>query len=215
MAIVIQKSGVVNHNQKASSQASRTKFTAGKPTSLPLDENWPKDFEILTGIPVVDALITNNKFIQSVQADCKVGILANTTVKAPITGTPIVTEANLGGIVSDVDSTTTVTPTTTQRNNGAQETKGGYNGFLVNTNATPTFSPVAGAYVGSRSVTIACATFGSIIKYTIDGSTPSPTHGTIYTVPVVVAVSKTVKAIAYQASYFENSAVASATYTIS
>lgn len=34
------------HNQLASSQANRTSFTPGKPSSLPGDENWPKEYQV-------------------------------------------------------------------------------------------------------------------------------------------------------------------------
>src|SRR3990170_5694411 len=36
--------------------------------------------------------------------------------------------------------------------------------------ATPTFSPAAGTYPTSQSVTIACSTSGATIRYTLDGS---------------------------------------------
>lgn len=78
--------------------------------------------------------------------------------------------------------------------------------------ATPTFSPVAGVYVGSQSVTISCATPSPTIYYTTNGSTPT-TGSTVYTVPVVIAASATLKAIA-TAGGFTQSAVGTAAYTI-
>ena len=39
--------------------------------------------------------------------------------------------------------------------------------------ATPTFSPAAGTYAKTQSVTISDATSGAIIYYTRDGSTPT------------------------------------------
>ena len=62
-------------------------------------------------------------------------------------------------------------------------------------------------------VVIATTTSGSTIRYTIDGSTPSETNGTVYGGPVTVASSLTLKAIAYQNGW-NDSAVASATYSI-
>jgi len=75
---------------------------------------------------------------------------------------------------------------------------------------TPTFSPVAGAY-GSVSVTIT-SVGATAIYYTLDGSTPT-TGSTLYTGPITLLTSETIKAIATQVGY-QNSAVGSATYTI-
>jgi hypothetical protein len=79
--------------------------------------------------------------------------------------------------------------------------------------ATPTFTPPAGTYTNSQSVTISNATAGSSIRYTTDGSTPTSSYGTVYTGPVTVSANTTLRAIAYQAN-FVDSAVASSSYTI-
>lgn len=79
--------------------------------------------------------------------------------------------------------------------------------------ATPTFDPVAGSYVGSQSVTISSATSGATLYYTTNGSTPT-TASTLYSGPITVAVSETVKVLAVKANYI-NSAIASAAYDIS
>ena len=86
-------------------------------------------------------------------------------------------------------------------------TQGGSNAV-----ATPTFSPPGGTYATAQSVTLATATAGASIRYTVDGSTPTATS-TLYTGPVTVSVTTTVKAIGVAAG-LANSAVASATYTI-
>ncbi len=80
--------------------------------------------------------------------------------------------------------------------------------------AAPTFSPAGGTYTSAQSVTLASTTSGAAIRYTTDGSTPTSTTGTLYTGPVTVSTTSTVKAIAY-ASGYTDSAVTSATYTIS
>jgi hypothetical protein len=52
--------------------------------------------------------------------------------------------------------------------------------------AAPTFSPAAGPFYGATPVTITSATAGATIRYTTDGSTPTATHGTLYTGPVTM-----------------------------
>ncbi len=79
--------------------------------------------------------------------------------------------------------------------------------------ATPTFSPAAGAYTSAQSVTISSATSGATIRYTTDGSAPT-TASPVYTGPINVTVSTTIKAIATK-SGMTNSDAAAAAYTIS
>jgi hypothetical protein len=78
--------------------------------------------------------------------------------------------------------------------------------------SAPTASPAAGIYTSAQSITLASATTGASIYYTVDGSTPT-TSSTLYSAPVFVGVSQTVKAIASKASYSDSS-VASFAYTI-
>jgi hypothetical protein len=80
--------------------------------------------------------------------------------------------------------------------------------------ATPSFSPAAGTYSSAQTVTISDSTSGASIRYTTDGSTPSETAGTLYSGPVSISATATLKAIAFE-SGDTDSAVASATYTIS
>ena len=79
--------------------------------------------------------------------------------------------------------------------------------------ATPTFSPAAGTYSTTQSVTISTTTTGATIRYTTDGTTPSETLGTVYSGPVTVSATTTIKAIAYE-SGLTDSGVATAAYTI-
>jgi hypothetical protein len=79
--------------------------------------------------------------------------------------------------------------------------------------ATPTFSPGGGAYAGAQTVTISDSTSGASIRYTLDGSTPSETAGTLYSGPVTIGSTVTLNAIAYL-SGDADSPVASAVYTI-
>lgn len=85
--------------------------------------------------------------------------------------------------------------------------------------ATPTFSPAAGTYNGTQLVTISTTSTGAVICYTTNGTTPATngttgcTTGSLYSSPVSVASSLTVKAIAGGTGYTD-SAVGSAAYTI-
>ena len=88
--------------------------------------------------------------------------------------------------------------------------------YTINTPATvatPTFSPAGGTYTSAQSVTISCATSGATIYYTTDGTTPT-TSSSVYGSAISVSTTTTIKAIAVKAG-MTNSAVASATYTIS
>lgn len=76
---------------------------------------------------------------------------------------------------------------------------------------TPTFLPVAGSYAGTQNVAITSLD-ADAIYYTTDGSTPT-TGSMLYSGPVSVAVSETLKALAVRAGY-QNSAIGTAAYVI-
>jgi PKD repeat protein len=80
--------------------------------------------------------------------------------------------------------------------------------------ATPIFNPPGGLYTESQVVSITTATPGAAIRYTLDGSTPTGSHGFIYVSPFVVSSPKTIKAIGVM-SGMSNSALAEVSYNIS
>ena len=85
--------------------------------------------------------------------------------------------------------------------------------YVINgTVATPTFSPIAGSYTGLQSVTVSSTTSGSTFYYTTNGSTPT-TGSTLYSGPVSVGSSETLKVLAVK-SGFTDSAIGSAAYVI-
>jgi uncharacterized repeat protein (TIGR03803 family) len=78
--------------------------------------------------------------------------------------------------------------------------------------AVPQFSPAGGSYVTPQTVTITDGTPNATTYYTTDGTTPT-TASTKYSSPISVSATETIKAFAV-ASGYTDSAVASATYTI-
>lgn len=78
--------------------------------------------------------------------------------------------------------------------------------------ATPTFSPAAGSYITTQTVTISDASAGTTIYYTTNGSTPT-TSSPVYSSPITVSSSQTISAIAVGGS-FTQSPIGSASYII-
>ena len=66
--------------------------------------------------------------------------------------------------------------------------------------AAPTFSPGAGFYTNAQNVTLSCATAGSTIRYTLDGSEPS-SSSTLYEAPIQVSNNTTIKAKAFKPNW--------------
>lgn len=74
------------------------------------------------------------------------------------------------------------------------------------------FSPESGAlFSGSTTVSLMPGKSGISIRYTLDGSIPTATHGILYTGPIVITSSTTIKAVAivdgqagmvYEGSYY-------------
>ena len=76
----------------------------------------------------------------------------------------------------------------------------------------PVFSPKAGTYNASQSVSMTDTTGGASIYYTTDGTKPT-TSSTLYNGPITVATTQILKAIAVATGY-GNSSVTSAAYII-
>jgi|GEM_PF-808156 len=77
--------------------------------------------------------------------------------------------------------------------------------------SAPVFTPAAGTYTSAQSVTISSSGSTSI-RYTTDGSTPSATVGTVYSSPVAIGATGTLKAVGINAT--GASAVTTGAYTI-
>jgi hypothetical protein len=86
--------------------------------------------------------------------------------------------------------------------------------FSIGTSlATPVISPAGGTYTSAQTVTISAATAGATIYYTTNGTTPT-TSSTVYSGPIAVSASQTLKAIAGKTGN-NNTPVATAVYSIS
>jgi len=77
--------------------------------------------------------------------------------------------------------------------------------------AAPTFTPAAGLYTSPVNVTISTITPNATIYYTTDETTPT-TSSSVYTTPIPVSVTTTIKAMA-TAPDFNDSSVATAVYS--
>ncbi len=75
-----------------------------------------------------------------------------------------------------------------------------------------TFNPAGGTYTTVQSVTLTSATSGAIIRYTTDGSTPN-NSSTIYSDPISVTGSQTIKAYATKSGMIDSS-ISQETYTL-
>jgi len=84
--------------------------------------------------------------------------------------------------------------------------------YVINQVDTPVFSLAAGTYNSAQTVSITCATEGSVIHYTINGTEPDATSPT-YTAPINVAWNQTVKAKAMKTGWGD-SQTASVSYVI-
>ncbi|MDE0596288.1 MAG: lamin tail domain-containing protein [Roseibacillus sp.] len=104
-----------------------------------------------------------------------------------------VASPQLSGISHDVSSAryfTTPTP-------GAPNDPAGIVGFVADTK----FSVDRGFYSAPFAVAITSSTSDVRILYTTDGSTPTETHGTVYTAPISISTTTVLRAVAFKAGF--------------
>lgn len=71
---------------------------------------------------------------------------------------------------------------------------------------TPSSSLASGSYEGAQTVSLSTETEGAAIYYTLDGSYPDKTSGTLYTAPVSIAKSSKIRAAAYKTDWADSDA---------
>ncbi len=126
------------------------------------------------------------------------GTATFTTTALPV-GSDVI-QANYGGDANyAVSASPTVTVTVAQGN--------------PSVTATPVFSPPAGTYSAAQNVSISDATAGAVIYYTTDNTNPT-TSSSVYSSPIAVTATETLKALAV-APGDAASSIATAAYTIS
>ena len=78
-------------------------------------------------------------------------------------------------------------------------TPGGYNGTAFPAvSGKPTFSHASGTFTTPFSVELSAAAPGASIRFTLDGSDPSETNGTVYTGPIAVSDSTRIRARVFE-----------------
>jgi len=78
--------------------------------------------------------------------------------------------------------------------------------------AAPTFTPNGGSITSSTTIAMTSISSSALIYYTTDGSTPTA-KSTLYTAPITLSSTATIKAIAVR-NNLEDSSVSSATFTV-
>ena len=84
---------------------------------------------------------------------------------------------------------------------------------VVETVETPVINPAGGEVESGTKVAITCATDGTTIYYTTDGTTPSATNGKAYTGAITITEAMTLSAVAVKDDW-NDSEVATAVFTI-
>lgn len=138
--------------------------------------------------------------------------LSSTTTGASIyyttDGTTPTSASTLYTTPFDITATSTI---------NAIATKTGYTNSAVATKTitiaqptveTPVIVPCCGVYADSVTFSITCGTEGATIRYTTDGSEPTETS-TLYTTPVTIYSTTTVKAKAFKTDWLGSLTVAS------
>ena len=75
--------------------------------------------------------------------------------------------------------------------------------YIINATTSvnaPVIEPGTGTYAVDQRVTMTSTTSGAVIRYTLDGTTPSPTSSPVYSEPISIISDTTIRAIAVLSS---------------
>jgi RHS repeat-associated protein len=84
--------------------------------------------------------------------------------------------------------------------------------YRFNEVSTPVMSPAPGVYANPTPVTLTCPLAGAQIRYTLDGTEPT-SSSTLYSTPIAVATTTTIKVAAFKTGYMPSVTV-TGTYKI-
>ncbi|MCX8059101.1 MAG: chitobiase/beta-hexosaminidase C-terminal domain-containing protein [Spirochaetes bacterium] len=113
-----------------------------------------------------------------------------------------------------VSNTQTSSAGSNSNNNSGNNSGNGNNGGATPLKVEkPVFSLEGGSFDEYITLEITCSTNGSQIWYTLDGSNPEPQSSNLYTTPIFIDKTTTIKAIATKENY-QNSDIVEAIYTI-
>jgi Chitobiase/beta-hexosaminidase C-terminal domain len=133
-------------------------------------------------------------------------IYYTTNGNTPTTGSPVYSGPITVSATETVEAIAVAT--------GYSTSTAGLAAYTINLSqvATPAFSPAAGTYTSTQTVTISSATPSTTIHYTTNGSAPT-TSSAVYSGPITVSATETVEAIAVATGY-STSTTGLAAYTI-
>ena len=186
-----------------SAVGEKSEGTAVEPTEYALDElstSMLNQYVKVSGLTIAADAKANN--YTATDADGNKIAIYNTFYNASyynVVDVPEGTDMTVTGFVSCYNSTLQLTPISVE-------------GKALAHVETPVFTPAAGAVKAGTVVTIATATEGASIYYTIDGTEPTA-ESKLYTEGITVSEAMTIKAIAVKEGML-NSEVATAIYTM-
>lgn len=159
-----------------------------------------------------DSSLNSSTFVVADEAYIPVpGTLSYDTAGRQVTFSPAAALLNL----AEYNALITPDIMDIEGNNLAEESFWYFTTISTGTVPAPVFSPPPGTFDGPREIALECLDPGASIRYTLDGSMPSSTTGTLYTGPITVNknTANPIQAIAYRDG-FTDSPIAAASYII-